>query len=113
MLLCRIDEILAMPYSAEEFEGSDLPPSDDDSWLYNGEDELAAELCARQQEMEEYETAKQYRKSQRKNVSGSSSSQSNEFNLGEIAESMQEFVTKMSSFEGAEVPANRFSSRLI
>ncbi|KAG8087491.1 hypothetical protein GUJ93_ZPchr0010g7383 [Zizania palustris] len=103
----RIDEILAMPYSAEEFEGNNLPPRDDDAWLYNGEDELAAELCERQKEIEEYEAAKQYRKSQKKNVSGSSCSQSNEFNLGEIAESMQEFVCKMSSFEGAEVPANR------
>uniref|UniRef100_A0A0D9X8F3 Uncharacterized protein n=1 Tax=Leersia perrieri TaxID=77586 RepID=A0A0D9X8F3_9ORYZ len=103
----RIDGILATPYSAEEFEGSDLPPSDDDSWLYNGEDELAAELRERQKEMEAYEAAKQHRKSQKKNVSGSSSSQSNEFNLGEITESMQEFVRKMSSFEGAEVPANR------
>lgn len=103
----RIDEILEMPYSAEDFEGIDLPPSDDDSWLYNGDDELSAELRERQKELEEYEAAKKHRKSQKENVSGSSSSQPNEFNLGEITESMQEFVRKMSSFEGAEVPANR------
>ena len=109
----RIDEILAMPYSAEEFQGINLPPSDDDSWLRNGEDELNAELHERQKEIEEYEALKKHTKSQKQNVPSSSSSQPSEFNLGEITESMQEFVRKMSSFEGAEVPANRFSSRVI
>lgn len=103
----RIDEILAMPYSAEEFQGINLPPSDDDSWLRNGEDELNAELHERQKEIEEYEALKKHTKSQKQNVPSSSSSQPSEFNLGEITESMQEFVRKMSSFEGAEVPANR------
>ncbi|PNT68215.1 hypothetical protein BRADI_3g37260v3 [Brachypodium distachyon] len=103
----RIDEILAMPYSAEDFQGISLPPSDDDSWLCNGEDELNAELQERQKEMEEYEAVKKNRKSQKQNVSGSSSSQPSEFNLGDITDSMQEFVKKMSSFEGAEVPSNR------
>lgn len=109
----RIDEILAMPYSAEDFQGINLPPSDDDSWLRNGEDELNAELHERQKEMEEYAAVKKNRKSQKQNVSSSSSSQPSEFNLGEITESMQEFVRKMSSFEGAEVPTNRFSYGLI
>ncbi|XP_037460381.1 protein ecdysoneless homolog [Triticum dicoccoides] len=103
----RIDEILAMPYSAEDFQGINLPPSDDDSWLRNGEDELNAELQERQKEMEEYAAVKKNRKSQKQNVSSSSSSQPSEFNLGEITESMQDFVRKMSSFEGAEVPTNR------
>jgi hypothetical protein len=109
----RIDEILAMPYSAEDFQGINLPPSDDDSWLRNGEDELNAELRERQKEIEEYEALKKHTKGQKQNVSSSSSSQPSEFNLGEITESMQDFVRKMSSFEGAEVPSNRFSSRLI
>ncbi|XP_062192210.1 protein ecdysoneless homolog [Phragmites australis] len=103
----RIDEILAMPYSADEFKGIDLPPSDNDSWLYGGEDELNAELHERQKEMEEYEAVKKHRKSQKQSVASSSISQTDEFKLGEITESMQEFVRKMSSFEGAEVPANR------
>ncbi|KAM3207924.1 hypothetical protein ACQJBY_062915 [Aegilops geniculata] len=103
----RIDEILAMPYSAEDFQGINLPPSDDDSWLRNGEDELNAELQERQKEMEEYAAVKKNRKIQKQNVSSSSSSQPSEFNLGEITESMQDFVRKMSSFEGAEVPTNR------
>lgn len=103
----RIDEILAMPYSAEDFQGINLPPSDDDSWLCNGEDELNAELHERQKEVEEYEALKKRTKGQKQNVSSSSSSQPSEFNLGEITESMQDFVRKMSSFEGAEVPSNR------
>ncbi|XP_047071244.1 protein ecdysoneless homolog [Lolium rigidum] len=103
----RIDEILAMPYSAEDFQGINLPPSDDDSWLRNGEDELNAELHERQKEIEEYEALKKHTKGQKQNDSSSSSSQPNEFNLGEITESMQDFVRKMSSFEGAEVPSNR------
>ena len=109
----RIDEILSMPYSADEFKGVDLPPSDDDSWLYGGEEELNAELREREKELEEYEAAKKHRKSQKQSVSGGSKSQADQFKLGEITESMQDFVRKMSSFEGAEVPANRFSSRFI
>ncbi|CAO2163186.1 unnamed protein product [Urochloa humidicola] len=103
----RIDEILSMPYSADEFKGDDLPPSDADSWLYGGEEELNEELRERQKELEEYEAAKKHRKSQKQNASGSSNSQADQFKLGEITESMQDFVRKMSSFEGAEVPANR------
>ncbi|PUZ51715.1 hypothetical protein GQ55_6G211000 [Panicum hallii var. hallii] len=103
----RIDEILSMPYSADEFKGVDLPPSDGDSWLYGGEEELNAELREREKELEEYEAAKKHRKSQKQSVSGGSKSQADQFKLGEITESMQDFVRKMSSFEGAEVPANR------
>ncbi|MCD7467354.1 hypothetical protein HAX54_004761 [Datura stramonium] len=33
----RIDEILALPESADDFKDQELPPSDDDSWLYGGE----------------------------------------------------------------------------
>ncbi|KAI3898917.1 hypothetical protein MKW92_049373 [Papaver armeniacum] len=36
----RIDEIFALPHSSEKFKGLDLPPSDSDAWLYDGEDEL-------------------------------------------------------------------------
>lgn len=103
----RIDEILSMPYSADEFKGTDLPPSDDDSWLHGGDDELNVELRERQKELEEYEAAKKQRRSQKQSVSSSSKSQTDDFKLGEITESMQEFIRKMSSFEGAEIPADR------
>jgi hypothetical protein len=103
----RIDEILSMLYSTDEFKGTDLPPSDNDSWLYGGDDELNAELCERQKELEEHEAAKKQR-SQKQSVPSSSKSQTDKFKLGEITESMQEFIRKMSSFEGAEIPADRF-----
>ncbi|KAJ4761147.1 Protein ecdysoneless [Rhynchospora pubera] len=103
----RIDEILSLPYSAEDFNGAGLPPNDDESWLYDGEDELNSAILEREKEMLEYESKKK-----QKNVkqvgddAGGSSSLPNEFNLGDIAASMQEFVRKVSSFEGAEVPDN-------
>ncbi|KAJ1430893.1 Ecd family [Sesbania bispinosa] len=42
-----IDEILALPYSVDDFKGQEVPPSDDDSWLYNGEEELNSALMER------------------------------------------------------------------
>lgn len=106
----RIDEILSLPYSVEEFEGADLPPNDDDSWLYNGEDELNSAILEREKEMQAYESKKKEKNvKQEGDEAGGSSSKINDFNLGDIAASMQEFVRKVSSFEGAEVPDNRFS----
>ncbi|XP_078150424.1 suppressor-like protein [Carex rostrata] len=106
----RIDEILSLPYSVEEFEGTDLPPNDDDSWLYNGEDELNSAILEREKEMQAYESKKKDKNvKQEGDEAGGSSSKTNDFNLGDIAASMQEFVRKVSSFEGAEVPDNRNS----
>ncbi|XP_073008112.1 protein ecdysoneless homolog [Typha latifolia] len=108
--ICRIDEILSMPYSGTDFEGCELPQNDDDSWLYSGEDELNSAIQERQKEMEDYEAGKKHRKNLNQKVKdGGSSSLSNDFNLGNIAETMQEFVQKISSYEGAEVPGNRNS----
>lgn len=105
----RIDEILSMPHSADDFKGIELPPNDDESWLYNGEDELNLALQERQKEMEEYEAAKKQRKLKQKAAESGSNSLTNNFNVGDISESMQEFVRKVSSFQGAEVPENRFT----
>nr|CAD1825529.1 unnamed protein product [Ananas comosus var. bracteatus] len=105
----RIDEILSMPHSADDFKGIELPPNDDESWLYNGEDELNLALQERQKEMEEYEAAKKQRKLKQKAAESGSNSLTNNFNVGDISESMQEFVRKVSSFQGAEVPENRKS----
>ena len=49
----RIDEILSLPYSSDDFKSIDLPPNDDDSWLYGGEDELNSAILEREKEMEE------------------------------------------------------------
>ena len=98
----RIDEILSLPHSVDDFKVTEVPPNDDDSWLYNGEDELNSAILERQKEMESYESGR------RKNGKSRQPEGSNDFNLGNIAESMQAFVQRISSFEGAEVPENRF-----
>ncbi|CAL5349470.1 unnamed protein product [Camellia sinensis] len=105
----RIDEILALPYSADDFRGQVLPSSDDDSWLYNGEDELNAALLERQKEMELFNSKHNGKqKSKEQQDSGPSfDKNSDDFGLGDIAKSMQAFVHKMSSYKGAEVPGNR------
>ncbi|KAI4328130.1 hypothetical protein L6164_020511 [Bauhinia variegata] len=51
----RIDEVLALPYSVNDFREQEVPPYDDDSWLYNGEEELNFSLLERQKEMELYD----------------------------------------------------------
>ncbi|KAI3794353.1 hypothetical protein L1987_36983 [Smallanthus sonchifolius] len=107
----RIDDILSQPFSVDEFKGQEIPPSDDDSWLYNGEDELNAALSERQQEMEHYNMnhKKNNKSKEQEDVGPSSSSNVDDYDLGDIAKSMQEFIDKMSSFEGAEVPGDRSS----
>lgn len=99
----RIDEILALPESADDFKNQELPPSDDDSWLYGGEDELNAVLQERQKEMELYNSKK---KQKSKEQDGPSNGSEN-FDLKDISNSMQAFVTKVASYEGAEVPKDR------
>ncbi|KAK8954398.1 hypothetical protein KSP39_PZI001684 [Platanthera zijinensis] len=99
----RIDEILASVYSINDFRDVHLLPSDDDSWLYNGEDELSSSILERQMEMEAYESKHGKDKLPGGQASGSNS-EPNDFNLKDVAESMQAFVRKISSFEGAEVP---------
>ncbi|KAI0518786.1 hypothetical protein KFK09_006222 [Dendrobium nobile] len=98
-----IDEILSSACSIHDFNDMHLLPSDDDSWLYNGEDELNSALLERQIEMEDYELKHSKNKTPGQQVTGCSS-QTNDFNLKGVAESMQAFVRKVSSFEGAEVP---------
>lgn len=105
----QIDEILALPHSVDDFKALDLPPSDDDSWLYSGEDELNSAILERQKEIETYESKRRRSKSSRehKGTNHSSNAQLEDFDLGDIAKSMQEFVHKVSSYEGAELPKNR------
>ncbi|OVA01853.1 SGT1 [Macleaya cordata] len=105
----RIDEILALPHSAEEFKGLDLPPSDDDGWLYNGEDELKSAMLERQKEMELYEL-KSNKSQKAKEQKEAADTNLKDSDLGDIVKSMQSFVHKVSSYEGAEVPVNRDSN---
>ncbi|XP_027178227.1 protein ecdysoneless homolog [Coffea eugenioides] len=99
----RIDEILALPHSADDFKVQELPPSDDDSWLYYGEDELNAALQERQKEMELFDSKRKRKQKVKEEEDAGPSA----YDLGEIANSMQAFVKKMSSYEGAEVPESR------
>ncbi|KAI3980267.1 hypothetical protein MKX01_031563 [Papaver californicum] len=107
----RIDEIFALPHSADEFKGLDLPPSDNDAWLNDGEDELKLAMVEREKELEIYKLKKD--KSQKakecKDADCSAESAVNDSDLGVIVNSMQSFVQKVSSYEGAEVPTNRNS----
>ncbi|KAL0549738.1 hypothetical protein IC582_014226 [Cucumis melo] len=104
----RIDEILASPYSLEDFKGLDVPPSDDDSWLYNGDDELNAALLERQKEMEISNSKFNKKQKSNKDQDDPSSSYSmDESDLGDISKSMQKFVKKLSSYQGVEVSDNR------
>lgn len=106
----RIDEILALPYSADDFNGQELPPSDNDSWLYDGEDDLNSALSERQRELELYD-AKHKNKQKLKvqqDAGDLSSTNVDEFDPSEIAKTMKAFVHKVSSYKGAEVPENRF-----
>ena len=99
----RIDEILALPHSADDFKVQELPPSDDDSWPFYGEDELNAALQERQKEMELFDS----KRKRKQKVKEEEDEGPSAYDLGEIANSMQAFVKKMSSYEGAEVPESR------
>lgn len=105
----RIDEILALPHSANDFRSQEVPPSDDDSWLYSGEDELNSTLQEREKELELYNSKlKSKQKSNESQDSGSSSSKDiDDFDPRDIAKTMLAFVRKVSSYKGAEVPENR------
>lgn len=111
----QIDEILSLPYLADDFKNQDIPPSDDDSWLYSGEDELNSALEDRQKEMELFElNRKKKKKSKEQQETGpSSSSKSEDFDLSDLVKSMQGFIHKLSSYEGAEVPQDRLEELLI
>lgn len=103
----RVDEILSLPHSENDFKDQELPASDDDSWLYNGEDELNAALEERQKEMEFFELKNKRKQKMKEEEDGA------DYDLGEIANSMQAFVKKMSDYKGAEVPKSRLALMII
>ncbi|XWS45022.1 hypothetical protein CRYUN_Cryun15aG0100300 [Craigia yunnanensis] len=105
----QIDEILSLLYSDDDFKSQDIPPSDDDSWLYSGEDELNSALEDRQKEMELYELKRKKKKKskEQQDTGPSSSSKGEDFDLSDLVKTMQGFIHKISSYEGAEVPEDR------
>ncbi|XP_057826118.2 protein ecdysoneless homolog isoform X2 [Cryptomeria japonica] len=104
-----INEILALPHSSADFIGLELPPSDDDSWLYNGEEDLNAALLERQKEMDLYEEHHRNKQSKKPKEDSTSRKTMDDFNLEDIAKNMHAFVENMSSYEGAELPRNENS----
>lgn len=104
----RIDEIFSLPYSADDFKGQDIPPSDDESWMYNGEAELNTALMERQKEMQLYSSKnKKKQKLIEQETGPSSGSNNDDFDPSDIAKNMCAFIHKISSYKGAEVPADR------
>lgn len=101
----RIDEILALPYSVDEFKKQEVPPSDNDSWLYNGEEELNSALMERQKEMELYDSKHKRKGKAKKDPDADSNA--DEFDPSDVAKSMQTFVDMVSSYKGAEAPEDR------
>lgn len=102
-----IDDILALPHSVDNFKGQELPQSDDDSWLYGGEDELNATLQERQKEVEFYDLKRKKKHNLKEQKDGNLDQSFEDYDLGDITKSMDEFVKKISSYEGAEVPEDR------
>ncbi|KZV49782.1 hypothetical protein F511_07333 [Dorcoceras hygrometricum] len=102
-----IDEILALPHSVDDFKGQELPQSDDDSWLYGGGDELNAALQERQKEMEFYDLKRKKKHNFKEQKDGYLDESFDDYDLGDITKSMDAFVKKISSYEGAELPKDR------
>ncbi|KAK9713171.1 hypothetical protein RND81_06G008600 [Saponaria officinalis] len=96
-----IDDILALPHSIDDFKGQEVPSSDDDSWLYGGEEENSI-LTGRQREMELYEEKKKRKQNGKEKVNDAESSipAENDIDLGDLAKSMKAFMHKVSSYKG-------------
>ncbi|KAI3994306.1 hypothetical protein MKX01_012563, partial [Papaver californicum] len=94
----RIGKIFALLHSSEEFKGIDLPPS-------------MLGFTMREKELELYELKQQKSQKAKENKGADRSAESavNDSDLGDTVNSMQSFVQKVSSYEGAEVPTSRNS----
>jgi hypothetical protein len=108
-----MNDIMSIPCTSSDFPAI-LQESDDDSWLYDGDAELTSALLERQKEMEAYEMRRASRKQSNKNAAADYETSNQDspkhglkepsLDLAGLAQSMQAFVTKSSSYEGAEVP---------
>jgi len=114
-----MNDIMSIPCTSSDFPAI-LQESDDDSWLYDGDTELTSALLERQKEMEAYEIRRASRKQSNKNAAADHETSNQDspkrglkepsFDLAGLAQSMQAFVTKASSYEGAEVPDGMYLS---
>ncbi|KAK4367022.1 hypothetical protein RND71_014902 [Anisodus tanguticus] len=96
----RIDEILALPESADDFKDQELPPSDDDSWLYGGDEELNAALQERQNEMELYNSKRNRNQKSRMGTAMNNSVKDVDFDVDRFMKDMESFVRRVHSGQG-------------
>ncbi|MCO5608141.1 hypothetical protein L7F22_062347 [Adiantum nelumboides] len=103
----RIVEVLALPHSVKDFPSSEALKSDDDSWLYSGDNELTKALLERQMELDMYEREKEIRKTnQRQKLPRKTprEARTGNFSGDEVVKNMRDFIENLSSYEGAELP---------
>jgi hypothetical protein len=102
----RVKDILTLQHTAADFSGS-LPESDSDAWLYDGEDDLTSALHERQAEIDAHES----RRGMRPNPEGDNGDAQAGgtanvplYDPEELVHGIQAFMSKISSYEGAELP---------
>ncbi|BBN14474.1 hypothetical protein MPTK1_6g12030 [Marchantia polymorpha subsp. ruderalis] len=103
----RTEKLLSLPHGASDFAAAACEASDSDSWLYDGEKDLNAVMMERQNEMDEYEAKRANKKTETNEGRDDDThgEETGDFQAEEVVKSMQSFVNKISSFEGAEFPA--------
>lgn len=105
-----------MQHAAADFSGSPLPESDSDAWLYDGEGDLTSAIRERQAEIEAHES----RRAMRQDPDGSTGRDTSDAQPGgtadeplydpeELVQGIQAFMSKISSYEGAELPGGENS----
>lgn len=109
----RIAEIVALPYSVDDFQRSLDLKSDDDSWLYDGEKDLNVVMQERQKEIDMYESERAAQASRKKSQHKSNGKEKmlhDDFAAEKVAKSMHDFINKISSYEGAELPTEGYGA---
>lgn len=112
----RVKDILTLQHTASDFSGSPLPESDSDAWLYDGEADLTSAIHERHAEIDAHES----RRRMRQNPEGSTGGVDSDAQPGgtadeplydpeELVQGIQAFMSKISSYEGAELPGGESS----
>lgn len=102
----RMEEILALQYSTEDFPTLEDMRSDDESWLYDGEDDLRKAMLERQKEIQTYENERALHKTTCKQDILNKKASKGDFSGEKVVQSMHAFINKISGFEGAELPCD-------
>lgn len=109
-------EILALQHTADDFSDSSLPESDSDAWLYDGEGDLASAIHERQAEIEAHEAKRAMRQhpdestgTDNGDVKPGGTADEPLYDPEELVQGIQAFMSKISSYEGAELPGGESS----